>query len=796
MNKMSVIDFELSNLVENQYGKYAKYVILDRALPNINDGLKPVQRRVLYACYKLLLFYNKPYKKSVRVVGEVIAKYHPHGDISVYNAMLRMSQEWKMRLPLIKTQGNNGSIDGDSPAAMRYTEVKLSEYAHFLLDYIPYNTVDYIKNFDDSEIEPIILPTIVPNLLINGAIGIAAGYATDIHPHNPCEVIDGVILRIQRPNCFLSDILKKIKGPDYPTGGLIIGGKNALKGYRTGNAKFIIRSRVELINNSKNKEIIITELPFGVVKSNLTRQIEMLRLSDKFNGIKEVRDESNFEGIRVVIVIKPSKSVDYIYKYLLKNTQLQINSNYNMVAIKNNKPALNSLLTMIDAFIKHLNTTYTKLFKYKLEKCEKKLEIINGFIIIINNIKEVVDLLLKSKSKDEAKNILMIKYKLNERQTNAILQMQLRRLTSSNVEELKIEGKKNTELVNFYTKQLSSSDSLNNIIINNLNKTKAKLDSPRKTEIISESEEIVLDESENFKNNPVTILTTQNGYYFKSNSFVSFDSIKFKENEIPADFTYARNKEVQTWFTNGGNFFSFECHRLSKNKEEHLNKIVKYNSENNNIILSLTMNKKWNNKQCFAVTKNGYVKRFNLSDFENKETLRISKIIKLNEDDLITKIFVYKKNLENDKKVFLLTKNGYALSFKVNDVSLTKIRSGTVKGFKLKNDKIIAGFLYEDDIIVKLVNNKFQKKAFNANNYEDKTRTSYGYKIIKKESDKYLLFGFSGEENITWFLRASNNFISWDKRNELETFEKIKKFETNDDDGIFFNSLQVVSKGD
>ncbi|MDE7112308.1 MAG: DNA gyrase subunit A, partial [Malacoplasma sp.] len=431
-NNDKIWNRSLDDIMSESFGKYAKYIIQDRALPDVRDGLKPVQRRILHAMNELKIFYDSAYKKSARTVGEVIGKYHPHGDSSIYEAMVRMAQEWKNNMPLIDMQGNKGSIDGDSPAAMRYTECRLSKFGQTLLKDINKNTVKFINNFDDSEQEPTVLPSLIPNILINGATGIAAGYATNIPPFNPGEIIDGTITRILKPECSLSDIAKIIKGPDFPTGGIIQGKEFIDEIYKTGKGKFFIRAKIEEepVRSNKNiRRLVVKEIPFDTNKAAIVRSLDEIKFNNELPGFKEVRDDSDKEGIAIVLEFETEKDLDIIKTFLFKKTQLQISYNANMVLIKNRKPVQASLLEILDSFIEHANDVVIKAAQFDLDKSLARKEIIEGLIKAISDIDILVDLIKSSVSKEEAKIKIQNQFDVNERQSEAIVNLRLYILT-------------------------------------------------------------------------------------------------------------------------------------------------------------------------------------------------------------------------------------------------------------------------------------------------------------------------------------------------------------------------------
>lgn len=436
-----LLDLPLEDVLGDRFGRYSKYIIQERALPDARDGLKPVQRRILYAMYVDGNTADKGFRKAAKTVGNVIGNFHPHGDSSVYEAMVRMSQDWKLRNILIEMHGNNGSIDGDPPAAMRYTEARLSAIAVELLRDIEKQTVEFVPNFDDTSEEPVVLPAMFPNLLVNGSTGISAGYATEIPPHHLGEVIDAVIMRIDKPNCTVDEIMTVLHGPDFPTGGIIQGREGIKKAYETGKGKIMIRgtATIEAAKGGK-QQIIITELPYEVNKANLVKKMDELRFDRKLDGIADVRDETDRTGLRIVVELKKEADAEGILNYLYKNTDLQVPYNFNMVAIHNRRPKLLSLLELLDAYIEHQKEVVTNRSRYELKKAHDRQHIVEGLMKALSILDEIIATIRASKDKREAKDRLMAQYAFTEAQAEAIVSLQLYRLTNTDITALKQEA--------------------------------------------------------------------------------------------------------------------------------------------------------------------------------------------------------------------------------------------------------------------------------------------------------------------------------------------------------------------
>ena len=532
-----IVHYSLEDIMGDAFGRYSKYIIQDRAIPDIRDGLKPVQRRILYSMYKEKNTYDKPTRKSAKTVGDVIGNFHPHGDSSIYEAMVRMSQNWKMRHPYIDMQGNNGSIDGDPPAAYRYTEARLSKISNELLKDIDKDTVNMAPNFDDTLLEPTVLPAKYPNLLVNGATGISAGYATNIPPHNLGEVIDATIYRIDNPNCRLETLMNMVKGPDFPTGGIAIGADGIRSAYTTGRGKIIVRSKTHFEEEKNHVSLIVTEIPYEVNKALLVRKIDELRIDKTIDGIIEVRDETDKEGLRIAIDLKPDANKEFILNYLLKNTDLQVSYSFNMVAICDREPKQVGLIEILDAYIRHQQEFILRRTKFDLNNFKKRLHIVEGLIKCISILDEVVQTIRHSKDKADAKKNLVKEYEFTEEQAEAIVVLQLYRLTNTDVTLLEEEMKKLQIIVAGLEKILNSEDELRNVMKQELRNIKKEYALLRITEIESVAEEINIDMTAMIPKEDVITLVTKDGYVkrvsMKSYQASSTDEAQVKEGDYP-----------------------------------------------------------------------------------------------------------------------------------------------------------------------------------------------------------------------------------------------------------------------
>ena len=507
-----IYDYSLEEIMGERFGRYSKTIIQDRALPDVRDGLKPVQRRILYAMYRDKNTYDKPYKKSAKTVGNVMGQYHPHGDSSIYEAMVRMSQWWKQNTINIDMHGNNGSMDGDSPAAMRYTEARLSKISNELLKDIDKDTVTWAPNYDDTLMEPTVLPAKFPNLLVNGANGISAGYATNIPPHNLGEVIDATIKRIDSPNCRLETIMDIIKGPDFPTGAIVEGKKGIIEAFETGRGKVMVRSKVRVEKTKGKEQIVITEIPYDVNKASLVRKIDEIRIDKKIDGMVEVRDESDREGLRIAIDLKKDANPELILNYLYKNTELMISYNYNMVAIVNRRPMTLGIIPILDAYISHQRDIITKRTHFDLAVAKRRLEICQGLIKMVSILDEVIATIRASENKSNAKENLMKKYGFTEIQAENIVMLQLYRLTNTDVVAVEEETKNLMLIIKGLEAILSDEERLKSVMKEELRNIKKEYATPRLTEIKDEVTEIKIDTTSMIPKEDCMVVVTSDGY--------------------------------------------------------------------------------------------------------------------------------------------------------------------------------------------------------------------------------------------------------------------------------------------
>lgn len=700
----NIIKSEFTEIVGERFARYSKYIIQDRALPDVRDGLKPVQRRILYAMYELGMFQNKPYKKSARIAGEVMGKYHPHGDSSIYEAMVRMSQDFKMLVPLIDMHGNNGSIDGDSPAAMRYTEARLSKASEYLLEDLDKRTVLFVPNFDDEETEPVVLPAKFPNLLVNGAMGIAAGYATKIPPHNLSEVINATIAYLKNPNLTNKEVLKYIKGPDFPTGGIVQGLDGIKEAIETGAGRVIIRSKVikEEISRTQDR-LVITEIPYEVNKADLVRQIDMLRVDKTLEDIIEVRDESDQEGLRVAIDLKKGADYNVVLAYLYKNTNLQVSYNYNMVAIVNNRPEQIGVLPILKAYIEHQKEVVTNRSNFLLERAKKREHVVLGLIKMVSILDQVIKTIRNSNNKANAKENIMKNFSFSEIQAEAIVTLQLYRLSNTDVFELEKESESLKVQIAELERILTNEKALNEVIESELKETQKQLGIPRKTEIEAEIEAIKIDERELISDENVQVGITKEGYVVRSN-LRSYSSTKTPGLKQGDQFIF--EEEVSTLdtlliFTNLGNYIFLPVFKLEEQRWGdlgiYINNIVPIQREET-LIKVFKISDFDTTQQLLLATKQGMMKLAKLSDFLVQRYSRPIRAMKLNKGDRLVAV-----DIDVLSNIYTVTKGGYALRFKTIELPQYGLQASGVKSMLLQaHDEVVSAFFVEpeDEVVV------------------------------------------------------------------------------------------------
>ncbi len=730
-----IYEYSLEEIMGQRFGSYSKYIIQDRAIPDVRDGLKPVQRRIIFSMYKEKNTYDKPYRKSAKTVGDVIGNYHPHGDSSIYDAMVRMSQDWKLRQPYIDMHGNNGSIDGDSPAAYRYTEARLSKISNELIRDIDRDTVEFAPNFDDTVMEPTVLPARFPNLLVNGATGISSGYATNIPPHNLGEVIEATIKRIDSPNCTLDTLMQIVKGPDFPTGGIVEGMDGIRKAYETGRGKVIIKARTSFEEAKGKTSLIITEIPYEVNKAQLVRKIDEIRIDKKIEGILEVRDESDRDGLRISVDLKKDINKDVILNYLLKNTELQISYNFNMISIVNRAPKQLGLREILDAYIAHQKIVITRRTRFDLEHAKARLHIVEGLIRCLSILDEVIKAIRASKNKTDAKENLIKLFAFTEVQAEAIITLQLYRLTNTDVSLLEEEMKNLNIMVNGLQKILDDENVLKNVMKEELKKVKKEYALARKTDIKEEITEIKIDSKEMIPKEDVIVMITKDGY-IKRTSIRSYqassDEAQLKDGDYIIGLYELSTLDVVLLFTNLGNYLYIPVHEifphLWKDLGKHVSNLVKLDQDEQ-IISAIPVTDFSAKKEILIASKNGMIKRTALEEFKS---IRYSKPIcsmKLKEDDKV----IY-ASLLTEPDIFIATANAYGLWFSANEIPTTGLKSGGVKSINLKDDQVVSvsNFNSEQTEYISVITERATGKRVKLKEFDKSSRAKRGLMILRE----------------------------------------------------------------
>ena len=690
--KENIQNQSLDFVMGDRYAVYAKYVIQDRAIPDARDGLKPVQRRIIYSMYQNGNTYDKPNKKCATIVGAVMGKLHPHGDTSIYEALVRMSQPWKMNMPLISFQGNNGSIDNDGPAAYRYTEAKLNEFAMNLVRDIDKNTVDMTLNFDDTELEPIVLPSRFPNLFVNGSEGIAVAIATEIPPHNLNEIIDAAIYRINNPLCRIEELLEFVKGPDFPTGGIIYDSEGLKDIYYYGKGKIEIASKVEIKEEKDANYLIITEIPYKVVKQDLVFNIDKIRKSRDIDGIVEVLDESANDDIKIVVELKKEVDPNIVLTYLYNKTQLKVNYSANIVAISNDRPKTLNLVSYLDTYINHQVDVVTRKSKYELKVCEDRLHIVEGLIKAVSIIEQVVDTIRKSKDKADSKKNLIEKFGFSEVQAEAIVMMHLYRLSNTDITTYYKERDSLTVNINELKSILSNDKKLRKIIIKDLTEIKEKYGVNRKTLITSEIKEVSIDKRDLIIKEDVYVVITKAGYA-KRTSLKSYKASNnamtgVKEGDSIVLQTIANTADYILAFTDKGNYLFIPVNELNdikwKDEGKHINSFITLPVDEN--IIRCIVVKDFNKNVSIAlVSKNGQIKKTLLKEFFATRYTKPISCMRLLKDDNVVDVSVCNGN----SNLFIITKSGNATYFNENEISNLGLKTSGVKAIStLKNSTI------------------------------------------------------------------------------------------------------------
>ena len=722
-------DYALEEIMGVRFGAYAKEIIQDRAIPDVRDGLKPVQRRILYAMYKAGNTWDKPHIKCAATVGDVLGKFHPHGDSSVYDAMVRMSQWWKQNEVLVDIHGNNGSMDGDSAAAYRYTEARLARISNELLCDLDKDTVEWAPNFDDRFLEPTVLPAKYPNLLVNGTNGISAGYATNIPPHNLGEIIDATIKRIESPNCHFETILDIVKGPDFPTGGIVEGKKGIIDAFKTGKGKVIVKSKVEFKKDKGKDQILITEIPFDVNKATLVNKIDSIRIDKKIEGISEVRDESDRDGLRIVVDLKSGANKDLILNYLYKNTELQITYSYNMVSIVNRRPMTLGIIEIIDAYIKHQTEVIRRRTNFDLKNALLRYEILEGLVKVMSILDEVIKIIRASKNKSDAKNNLVKEFAFTERQADAIVMLQLYKLTNTDVTLVLEEKEELAKKIDLLKRILASDEALKRVIVNELKQVKHNYAHPRKTKIVDEVTEIKIDVTKMIPKENVIVVVTNEGYV-KRVSPKSYSTADGETTLKPGDYITGlfetTTLDTLLLFTNLGNYLYVPIHKIFEGKWKELGKHISNLiplAENEYIINSFVLE----DKNLTLVTKNGMVKQINMKDLIVNRYSKSLTAMKLKDNDELVNVSISKED------ILIVTHNGYYLKYKSNEIPIIGPKASGVKGINLKEDYVVNGFSISNDYeYLNIITNHHTAKRIKLEDLVYLTRAKKGNMLLKK----------------------------------------------------------------
>ncbi|CAM3044647.1 DNA topoisomerase IV subunit A [Filibacter tadaridae] len=742
-------DLPLEEVIGDRFGRYSKYIIQDRALPDARDGLKPVQRRIMYAMFHEGNTHEKAFRKSAKTVGNVIGNYHPHGDTSVYEAMVRMSQDWKLRHMMVEMHGNNGSVDGDSAAAMRYTEARLSAIAGEMMRDIGKNTVDFVPNFDDTEPEPTVLPSRFPNLLVNGSTGISAGYATDIPPHALHEVLDAVLMRMDNPDVTVDELMTVIKGPDFPTGAIIQGTDGIKTAYKTGKGRFIIRAKTEIgpLKGGKS-QIVVTEIPYDVNKANMVKKMDELRLDRKLDGIADVRDESDRTGLRIVIELKKDIDGNAILQFLLKNTDLQVTYNFNMIAISGRRPTLMSLPMLLDAYISHQKEVVTRRSQYDITKAKDRLHIVEGLMKALSILDEVIKTIRGSKDKRDAKNNLITAFDFSEVQAEAIVSLQLYRLTNTDITELQQEDAELRKLIEKLDAILKSDKKLSSVIKSELINIRKQFAEPRRSVIMEKIEEIKVDLDILVPSEEVIVSVTKDGYVkrtsIRSHSASNGAGQEMKESDYSLLETQMNTQHHLLLFTSAGNYIYQPIHELPeirwKDLGQHISSIVPL-EQNESIIAAIGLESFDEEAFILTVSANGLVKQSKLADFKVQRYSRTFKAMGIKKGDRM----VDARLVKGQHDILLFTHQAYALRFPLTDLSVTGIRTAGVKGINLKDDDyLVAMEIVQNDAgtSILIATQRGAVKRMGLKELEPASRAQRGVVVLKElKSNAHRIIG-------------------------------------------------------
>ena len=807
-----------------RFGRYSKYIIQDRALPDIRDGLKPVQRRILYSMNKDGNTFDKSYRKSAKSVGNIMGNFHPHGDSSIYDAMVRMSQDWKNREILVEMHGNNGSMDGDPPAAMRYTEARLSEIAGYLLQDIEKKTVPFAWNFDDTEKEPTVLPAAFPNLLVNGSTGISAGYATDIPPHNLAEVIDAAVYMIDHPTAKVDKLMEFLPGPDFPTGGIIQGRDEIKKAYETGKGRVVVRSKTEIEKLKGGKEqIVITEIPYEINKANLVKKIDDVRVNNKVAGIAEVRDESDRDGLRIAIELKKDANTELVLNYLFKYTDLQINYNFNMVAIDNFTPRQVGIVPILSSYIAHRREVILARSRFDKEKAEKRLHIVEGLIRVISILDEVIALIRASENKADAKENLKISYEFTEEQAEAVVTLQLYRLTNTDVVVLQEEEAELREKIAMLAAIIGDERTMYNLMKKELREVKKKFATPRLSTLEDTAKVIEIDTASLIAEEDTYVSVTKAGYIKRTSprSFAAstLEEIGKRDDDRLIFVQTAKTTQHLLMFTTLGNVIYRPIHELAdirwKDIGEHLSQTITNFETNEEILYAEVVDQFDDATTYFAATRLGQIKRVERKEFSPWRTYK-SKSVKYaklkDETDQIVAVAPIKLD-----DVLLISQNGYALRFNIEEVPVVGAKAAGVKAMNLKEDDVLQSAFICNTSSFYLLTQRGSLKRVSIEEIPVTSRAKRGLQVLRELKNKpHRVFlagavaeqGFVGdlfstevEENDQTLLVQSNKGTIYESRlQDLNLSERTSNgsfiSDTISDEEVFDAYLKEVFKED
>ena len=820
----NIQNMSLEDIMGERFGRYSKYIIQDRALPDIRDGLKPVQRRILYSMNKDGNTFDKSYRKSAKSVGNIMGNFHPHGDSSIYDAMVRMSQDWKNREILVEMHGNNGSMDGDPPAAMRYTEARLSEIAGYLLQDIEKKTVPFAWNFDDTEKEPTVLPAAFPNLLVNGSTGISAGYATDIPPHNLAEVIDATVYMIDHPTAKVDKLMEFLPGPDFPTGGIIQGRDEIKKAYETGKGRVVVRSKTEIEKLKGGKEqIVITEIPYEINKANLVKKIDDVRVNNKVAGIAEVRDESDRDGLRIAIELKKDANTELVLNYLFKYTDLQINYNFNMVAIDNFTSRQVGIVPILSSYIAHRREVILARSRFDKEKAEKRLHIVEGLIRVISILDEVIALIRASENKADAKENLKVSYEFTEEQAEAIVTLQLYRLTNTDVVVLQEEEAELLEKIAMLAAIIGDERTMYNLMKKELREVKKKFATPRLSTLEDTAKVIEIDTASLIAEEDTYVSVTKAGYIKRTSprSFAAstLEEIGKRDDDRLIFVQFAKTTQHLLMFTTLGNVIYRPIHALAdirwKDIGEHLRQTIT-NFETNEEILYVEVVDQFDDATTyFAATRLGQIKRVERKEFSPWRTYK-SKSVKYaklkDETDQIVAVAPIKLD-----DVLLISQNGYALRFNIEEVPVVGAKAAGVKAMNLKEDDVLQSAFICNTSSFYLLTQRGSLKRVSCEEIPATSRAKRGLQVLRELKNKpHRVFlagavaeqGFVGdlfstevEENDQTLLVQSNKGTIYESRlQDLNLSERTSNgsfiSDTISDEEVFDAYLKEVFKED